>query len=66
MLQYGLRMNDKNIYTLQFTDDQLLTVQGKEDLEYMIWKIKEEYEKAWLTMNLSKTKYLCIGKQTGT
>jgi hypothetical protein len=46
MLQYGLRMNDKNIYTLQFTDDQLLTVQGKEDLEYMIWKIKEEYEKA--------------------
>jgi len=32
-------------------------------MEFMARKLKEEYEKWGLTMNLEKTKYICIGQQ---
>ncbi|XP_067145517.1 uncharacterized protein [Centruroides vittatus] len=35
--------------------------EGKDDLEYMTRKIKEEYFKGGLYINMSKTKYLSIG-----
>lgn len=60
----GIPLNNKTIYTLQFADDQVILAQDKDDLEYMSRKIKEEYEKAGLNMNLNKTKYLCIGNET--
>lgn len=59
----GIQINDKIIYTLQFADDQVLLAQDKEDLEYMTRKIKEEYEKAGLSMNVKKTRYLCVGEE---
>jgi hypothetical protein len=31
------------------------------DLEYVARKIKEEYEKYGMTINVEKTKYLCVG-----
>jgi hypothetical protein len=31
-------------------------------MEYMVRKLKEEYEKWGLAINLEKTKYVCIGK----
>ena len=34
----------------------------KDDLAYMMRKLKETYEKWGLDMNLNKTKYLCIGQ----
>lgn len=60
----GINIGDNNIYTLQFADDQVLIAQDKDDLQYMTRKIKEEYEKAGLSMNLDKTKYLCIGGES--
>ena len=32
-------------------------------MEFMARKLKEEYEKWGLTMNLEKTKYMCIGEE---
>lgn len=58
----GLPINDETtIYTLQFADDQVLIAQDKEDLEYMAKKLKQQYEKGGLKMNIGKTKYLCVG-----
>lgn len=57
----GIQLNDTCIYTLQFADDQVVLAEDKEDLEYMTRKLKEEYEKWGLTMNLQKTQYLCVG-----
>ncbi|XP_044749678.1 uncharacterized protein LOC123310275 [Coccinella septempunctata] len=59
----GIPLNDTNIYTLQFADDQIIVARDKEDLEYMTRKLKETYEYWGLEMNLEKTKYLCIGDE---
>lgn len=61
----GLRMKDTDIYALQLADNQVLTAHDKEDIECMTWKIKKEYEKGGQVINLTKTKYLCIGELTG-
>jgi len=57
----GASLENITLYTLQFTDDQVVLAGDKEDLEYMTRKLKENYEKWGLDINLNKTKYLCIG-----
>lgn len=47
-----MEVNNKNLYMLQFSNDQVLTAQNTEDLEYMKWG---------LNINIDKTKYQCIG-----
>ena len=37
--------------------------QDHDDMEFMTQKLKEEYEKCGLTMNLEQTKYVCIGDE---
>jgi C-terminal processing protease CtpA/Prc len=49
-------------YSLNFADDQVLLAQDHDDMEYMARKLKEEYEKWGLAINLEKTKYVCIGE----
>jgi len=58
----GIPLENTTLYTLQFADDQVVLAGDKEDLEYMMHKLKETYEKWSLDMNLNKTKYLCIGE----
>ena len=60
----GYNVDNTLIYMLQFADDQMVMAQSKEDLEYMCWKLKEEYAKWDLTMNIAKTKYMSLGKDT--
>jgi hypothetical protein len=57
----GITLGNITLYTLQIADDQVVLAGDKEDLEYMTRKLKENYEKLGLDMNLNKTKYLCIG-----
>ena len=54
--------NSKHIYTysLNFADDQVLLAQNHDNKEYMARKLKEEYEKWGLAINLEKTKYVCM------
>ena len=40
-----------------------LIAQDYDDMEFRARKLKEEYEKWGLTMNLEKTKYICMGEE---
>jgi hypothetical protein len=52
------------LFALHFTDDQVVIAQDKEDAEYLCRKLKEEYQNWGLTLNMDKTKYLCVGDPT--
>ena len=52
------------IHTVQFADDQVVMAQSKEDLEYMCRKLREEYSKWGLTVNIAKTKHVSLGTDT--
>lgn len=53
--------NDTHLYTLHFADDQVAVAQDKEDLEFMARRLFKAYEEWGLSVNCSKTKYMCIG-----
>jgi hypothetical protein len=50
------------VYSINFADDQVLLAQDQDDMEYMARKLKEEYERWGLAVNLEKTKYVYMGK----
>ena len=57
----GIPIQNTYVYSLSFADDQVLLAQDH-DMEYMARKLKEEYEKWGLAINLGKTKYVCMGE----
>ena len=59
----GIPVQNTHVYSLNFADDQVLIAQDHDDMEFMARKLKEVYEKWGLTMNLEKTKYICIGEE---
>jgi hypothetical protein len=62
----GIPIQNTHMYSLNFADDQVIIAQDHDDMEFMAQKLKEEYEKWGLTMNLEKTKYICIGEEKGS
>ena len=54
----GIPIQDTHVYSLNFADDQVLIAQDHNAMEFMVQKLKEEYKKWGLTMNLEKTKYV--------
>jgi hypothetical protein len=58
----GILIQNTYVYSLNFADDQVLLAQDHEDMEYMARKLKEEYEKWGLAINLEKTKHVCVGE----
>jgi hypothetical protein len=56
----GIPVQNTYIYSLNLADYQVLLAQDNDDMEYMARKLKEEYEKWGLAINLEK-KYVCIG-----
>jgi hypothetical protein len=59
----GIPIQNTHVYSLNFADDQVLIAQDHDDMEFMARKLKEEHEKWGFTMNLEKTKYICIGEE---
>jgi hypothetical protein len=59
----GIPLENTTLYTLQFADDQVVLACDKEDLQSLICKLKETYDKWDLYMNLNKTKYLYVGEK---
>jgi len=57
----GLEIEDTTIYSMLFSDDQLLIAQDYEDLEYMTRKLIDEYELWGLKLNAMKTNCMAIG-----
>ena len=54
----GIPIQNTYVYSLNFADDQVLLAQDHDDMEYMARKLKEEYEKGGLAVNLEKKKKL--------
>ena len=52
----GIPIQNTYVYSLSFADDQVLLAQDHDDMEYMARKLKEEYEKWGLAINLQKKK----------
>ena len=50
----GYTNSNTYVYSLNFADDQVLLAQDHDDMEYMARKLKEEYEKWGLAINLEK------------
>ena len=50
------------MYNHCFAVDQVVLAQDCDDMECMARKLKDEYEEWGLTVNLEKTKYICIGE----
>jgi hypothetical protein len=59
----GIPIQNTYVYSLNFSDDRVLLAQDHDDMEYMARKLKEEYKKWGLTINLEKTKYVCTGER---
>jgi len=50
----GIPVQNTYVHSVSFADDQVLLVQDHDDMEYMVRKLKEEYEKWGLDINLEK------------
>lgn len=57
----SIQLNNNNLYTLCFANDQLVIANEYDDLEYMTQKLIEEYKKCWLKVIIGKTMSINIG-----
>ena len=60
----GLTVNDVQIFSLSFADDQAVIAQDDYDLEFMIRRLYQEYDRWGLQMSLTKTEYLVVNGDT--
>ena len=54
--QAGIKIAGRNINNLRYTDDITLPAESKEELKNLLMKVKEESEKAGLTLTIKKGK----------
>ena len=57
----GIKVDDINIPTILFADDQVVFAEDQQDMVYMLNKLIEEFKKWGLQVNTEKTKYMHIG-----
>ena len=55
-VQTGIKISARNNHHLIYTDDTTLIAESEEKLKSLWMKVKEEYEKAGLKLNIWKTK----------
>ena len=59
----GIKIAGRNINNLTYADDRTLMAESKEELKNLL-KVKEESEKAGLTLNIQKMKIMASGPIT--
>ena len=59
--QAGIKIAGRNINNLSYADDTTLLEESKEELKSLLMKVKEEWEKADLKLNIPKTKIMASG-----
>ena len=59
--QAGIKIAGRNINSLKYADDTTHTAES-EELKSLLMKVKEESEKAGLTLNIQKTKSMASGE----
>ena len=52
--QAGIKIAERNINNLRYTDDPTLMAESKEELKSLLMKVKEESEKVGLKLNIQK------------
>ena len=62
--QAGIKIAERNINNLRYTDDTTLMAESEEELKSLLMKVKEETEKAGLKFNIQKTKIMASGPIT--
>ena len=60
----GIKIARTNINNLRYADDTTLMVESEEELRSLLMKVKEESEKAGLTLNIQKTTITASGPFT--
>ena len=59
--QAGIKIAGKNINNLRYADDITLMAESEEELKTLLMKVKEDSEKAGLTLNIPKTEIMVSG-----
>ena len=62
--QGGIKVAERNINNLRFTDDTSLMAESKEELKSFLMKVKEESEKVAFKFNIWKMKIMTFGPIT--
>ena len=52
--QAGIKIAGRNINNLRYADDTTIMAESEEELKSLLMKVKEESEKARLTLNIQK------------
>ena len=52
------RLARRNSNNLRYADDNTLMLESKEELKILMMKVKKESEKAYLKLNIQKTKII--------
>ena len=55
-IQAGIKISRRNINNLRYADDTTLMAKSKEDRVSLLMRLKGESEKAYLKLNIQKTK----------
>ena len=56
--QVGIKIAERNINNLKYTDDTTLMAESEEELKNLLLKVKEGIEKPGLKLNIQKTKIM--------
>ena len=62
--QAEIKIAGRNISNLRYADGTTLMAESKEELKSLLMKVKEESEKAGLTLNIQKMKIMASGPIT--
>ena len=62
--QAGIKIAGRNINNLRYADDTTIMAESEEELKSLLMKVKEEWEKVGLKLNIQKTKIMASGPIT--
>ena len=62
--QAGIKIAERNIDNLRYTDDTTFMAEGEEELHSLLMKVKKESEKTGLKFNIQKTKIMAFSPIT--
>ena len=62
--QTGIKIAGRSINNLRYADDTTVIVEGEEELNSFLMKVKEESEKVDLKLNIQKMKIMASGPIT--
>ena len=62
--QAGIKIAGRNVNNLRYADNTTLMAESEEELKRFLMRVKEESEKADLTLSIQKTKIVASGPIT--